>query len=63
MTTNPVPTTNDIRSYTKFSQVRDEVVEARILQGIHFRFADADARKQSEHVAQWAHSHFFRPVD
>jgi len=62
-TTNPGPTTNDIRSYTKFSQVRDEVVEARILQGIHFRFADADARKQSEHTAQWAYSHFFRPVE
>lgn len=63
MTTNPGPTENDIRSYTKFSEVRDEVVEARILQGIHFRFADADARKQSEHIAQWVYSHFFRAVE
>jgi hypothetical protein len=62
-TTNPGPTNNDVRSYTKFTQVRDEVVEARILQGIHFRFADSAARKQGEHIAQWAHSHFFRPVD
>jgi hypothetical protein len=62
-TTNPLPTQNDTRSYTKFSQVRDEVEDARIYQGIHFRFADSDARRQGEHVAQWAHSHFFRPVD
>ena len=62
-TTNPVPTQFDIRSYTKFSEVRDEVVEARILMGIHFRSADADARKQGEHIAQWAFSHHFRPVD
>ena len=41
----------------------NEVVEARILQGIHFRFADVDARKQGEHIAQWAHSHYFRPVE
>ncbi len=60
-TTNPGPTQNDTRYYTKFSQVREEVVEARILQGIHFRFADQDARKQGEHLAQWVHSHFFRP--
>lgn len=51
------------RVYTKFSQVRAEVVDARIFQGIHFRFADADARKQSEHIAQWVNSHFFRPVE
>lgn len=62
-TTNPGPTTNDTRSYTKFSQVRDEVVEARILQGIHFRFADQDARKQGEHIAQWAFSHYFKPAN
>jgi hypothetical protein len=62
-TTNPGPTVNDIRSYTKFSEVRDEVEDARILQGIHFRFADRDARKQGEHVAQWVNSHFFRPVE
>ena len=62
-TTNPGPTMTDLRSYSKLSQVRDEVVEARILEGIHFRSADADARRQSEHIAQWANSHYFRPVD
>jgi hypothetical protein len=62
-TTNTVPTNVDTRMYGKFSDVRDEVVEARILEGIHFRFADELARKQGEHIAQWAHGHYFRPVE
>ena len=61
-TTNPGPTQLDTRSYSKFSQVRDEVEDARILQGIHFRFADYAGRQQGEHIAQWAHAHYFRPV-
>jgi len=34
-----------------------------LTEGIHFRFADADARKQGRHVAQWAFGHFLQPVD
>ena len=65
VTTNPAVTdpTKRTRSYQKFSEVRDEVEDARILEGIHFRPADADGRRQAEHIAQWAHAHFFRPVD
>lgn len=62
-TTNPGPTQLDVRTFHKFSEVRDEVEDARILQGIHFRFADSDARRQGEHIAQWVHSHYFRPVE
>jgi len=51
------------RTYAKFSAVRDEVEEARIYGGIHFRFADTAGRKQGEHIAQWAHSHYFRPAE
>jgi hypothetical protein len=36
---------------------------ARILEGIHFRFADVQARKQVRHVTQWAFSHFLRSVE
>jgi hypothetical protein len=39
------------------------VVNARIWEGIHFRFADVQARKQGRHVAQWVFSHFLRSVD
>ena len=61
-TTNTVPTSVDTRDFEKFSSVRDEVVEARIYEGIHFRFADELARKQGEHIAQWAYGHYFQPV-
>jgi hypothetical protein len=57
-----VPTTAS-RTFSKFSAVRDEVEEARIYGGIHFRFADRAGRKQGEHIAQWAHGHFFQPVE
>ena len=61
-TLNPGPTVVDTRPYTRFSDVQEEVVNARIYQGIHFRFADDAARKQGRQVAQWVHSHFLRPI-
>jgi len=61
-TTNPGPTLVDTRDFTKFNDVQEEVVNARIYEGIHFRFADEAARKQGRLVAQWAHSHFLRPI-
>jgi hypothetical protein len=50
------------RTYTRFSDASDDVVDARVYLGIHFRFADTAARKQGRHAAQWAYEHFFRPV-
>ena len=40
----------------------DDVVDARIYEGIHFRFADEVARRQGTHVADWAFSHYLKPV-
>jgi hypothetical protein len=62
-TTNTGPTVVDTRTYNSFSDVAEDVVNARIYEGIHFRFADTLARKQGKHVAQWAFSHFLRPLD
>jgi len=62
-TTNPGPTIVDIRLYSRLSDVRDEVEDARVLEGIHFRAADKIARRQGEHIAQWAHAHYLRPVN
>jgi hypothetical protein len=45
-TTNTGATMQDTRTYSRFSEVADEVVNARIYEGIHFRFADEAARKQ-----------------
>ncbi|MCM3874137.1 MAG: vanadium-dependent haloperoxidase [Pyrinomonadaceae bacterium] len=61
-TTNTGPTENDTRTFRRFSDARQEVVDARIYQGIHFRFADEDARKQGIQVANWAFENFLRPL-
>jgi hypothetical protein len=50
------------RDYTKFADVAADVVEARILEGIHFRFADTVARTQGRNVAKWVFKHTLRPV-
>jgi hypothetical protein len=55
----PAPT----RTYHKFSDAAADVVLARIYEGIHFRFADEDARKQGRHVAQWVFGHFLKPLE
>ena len=61
-TTNPAAV-QKTRTFDGFSDAAAEVVVARIWDGIHFRFADVEARKQGRHVAQWASSHFLRPLD
>ena len=61
-TTNPAAL-QQVRTYNRFSDAAADVVNARIYEGIHFRFADVQARKQGRHVAQWAFSHFLRSVD
>jgi hypothetical protein len=50
------------RTYERFSDAAAEVVEARILLGIHFRFADVVARTQGTQVANWTFAHVLRPV-
>ena len=51
------------RTYSRFSDAAQDVVDARIYEGIHFRFADEDARKQGRHVAQWVFGHFLKPLN
>ena len=61
-TTNPAAV-QQTRTYDRFSDAAAEVVNARIYEGIHFRFADVQARRQGRQVAQWVFSHFLRSVD
>jgi hypothetical protein len=61
-TTNPAAV-QQTRTYDRFSDAAADVVNARIYEGIHFRFADVQAREQGRHVAQWVFSHFLRSVD
>lgn len=60
-TTNPGPTIEDTRTYHRFSEAAQEVVDARIYEGIHFRFADEVARRQGRQVAAWTFKNFLRP--
>ena len=62
-TTNVGPTLEDTRTYSRFSDAAQEVVDGRIYEGIHFRFADEAARKQGGQVASWAFENFLRPLD
>ncbi len=48
------------REFTSFSQMRDDIVEARIWSGIHFRFADTEGAKIGRKVAHWGNRHAFR---
>jgi hypothetical protein len=61
--TSSVPeATQKTRTYKRFSDAAQEVVDARILLGIHFRFADEVARTQGSNVARWTFARFLRPV-
>jgi hypothetical protein len=61
-TTNLGPTVQDTRTFSRFSDGAQEVVDGRIYEGIHFRFADEAARKQGTQVANWAFKNFMRPL-
>jgi hypothetical protein len=59
--TNPLAL-QPTRTFDRFADAAEEVVVARIYEGIHFRSADEDARRLGRRVAKWAFSHFFKPV-
>ena len=50
------------RTYHRFSDLADDVVDGRIFMGIHFRFADTAAREQGTQIATQAFNAFLRPV-
>ena len=59
----PTPTTRGLtRSFTRFSQAIDEIVEARVWSGIHFHNADEQGAKIGRQVAKWRERHFFKAV-
>ena len=50
------------RSFTRFSQAIDEIVDARIWSGIHFRNTDEQGAKIGRQVASWRERHYFKAV-
>ena len=61
LTSNTPQAIQKTRPYNRFSDAADDIVDARIYEGIHFRSADEAARKQGEHISNWAFEHFLRP--
>ena len=51
------------RHYKRFSQALQEVIDARVWGGIHFRTADEQGAVIGKKVARWERKHFFQPVD
>jgi hypothetical protein len=50
------------RLYRRISDVAEEVVDARVLLGIHFRFADTGGRVLGQRVGWHVFTHALRPV-
>jgi hypothetical protein len=49
------------RSFTRFSQAIDEIVDARVWSGIHFRTADEQGERIGRQVARYREQHYFQP--
>jgi hypothetical protein len=50
-------------TYYKFSDAAKDVIDVRVWQGIHFRFADTEARSQGRRVANHAFKNYLQPLD
>jgi VCPO second helical-bundle domain len=60
-TTNP-NAAQKIRFFTRFSQAEDEVIDARVYVGIHYRNTDRVSRAQGLRVANWVFKNYLRPI-
>jgi hypothetical protein len=50
------------RTYSSFSAVMTQMVNVRVWQGIHFRFADAEGRMGGEQSAEYVLDHALLPI-
>jgi hypothetical protein len=62
LTSNFPKAVQKTRAYSRFSDAADDVMNARIYEGIHFRTADVLGRRQGEDVADWAFKHILQPL-
>jgi hypothetical protein len=58
----PEPADPRTRHFDSFSQVLAEVVEARIWAGLHYRFADQQAKMLGLNIARYAAAHYLQSV-
>ena len=55
--------TGETRYYDRFKDVVEEVNNARVWAGFHFRYADEDGSKLGRKVARFVVRNFFQPLD
>jgi vanadium-dependent haloperoxidase-like protein len=60
---NPVGVPGSTRTYKRFTDVIDDTINGRILNGFHFRTADVHGAWIGKKAAQWIDKHYFGPVD
>ena len=53
---------NSPATTTRFTDVIDDTIDARVYQGIHFRAADVQAAAIGSDVAHWLDKNFLEPV-
>jgi hypothetical protein len=51
------------RYYDCADTLLQDVVDARVWEGIHFRTADTAAKEIGRHLAAWTLGHYFQPID
>lgn len=54
--------TNSTRSFSSFSQGIQEIVDARVYSGIHFRRADVQGARIGARIARYRERHYFHPA-
>lgn len=50
------------REFTRFSDIAKEIIVARVYLGIHFLFADTEARSQGRRAANATFRNILQPV-
>ena len=55
--------THTTRTFERLSDALQEVIDARVWGGIHFRTADVQGAVLGNKVAHWERKHYFQPVD
>jgi hypothetical protein len=60
---NPVGVPGSTRSYRRLTDVIDDTIDGRILNGYHFRTPDVQGAWIGKKAAQWLDKHYFEPVD
>jgi hypothetical protein len=53
----------ETRHFERFSQPLQEIIEARIWAGLHYRTADVQARQLGEKVVAYMQQHYFQPLN